>query len=217
MNTKIEIITGRKGQGKSGLAYHHARLTRFGVAIFDPNAQFSIGRVSDNPAALEDSLDSTENVVVYRSTHNVEDDFAAFFECIWRRRELAVVVDEASLLGSPQRIDENLDKLVRLGRTKELDIFLTAHRPQDMNGIVFSLADSYCFFHTTHPRDLERIENFTSPECAARVRELGLHQFLCWSVEAEQFYVVTNPADWKEEIFPARETRISEEVLDNGE
>lgn len=216
MNSKIEIITGRKGQGKSGLAYHHARLSRLGSAIFDPNAQFSIGIVSDDPAQFEDSLDGESNVVVYRSAGNVEEGFAAFFECVWRRRELAVVVDEASLLGSPQRIDENLDKLIRLGRTKELDVFLTAHRPQDMNGIAFSLADSYCFFHTTHPRDLERIENFTSPECSARVRELGKHHFLCWSVEAEQFYEVTNPADWKEEIDPARETRISQEVVHNG-
>ena len=82
MNTKIEIITGRKGQGKSGLAYHHARLARVGVAIFDPNAQFSIGTVSDNPAQFEESLDADGNVVVYRSVHNVEDDFAAFVECI---------------------------------------------------------------------------------------------------------------------------------------
>jgi hypothetical protein len=216
MNTKIEIITGRKGQGKSGLAYHHARLARLGVAIFDPNAQFDLGTVSDNPADFEASLDGEGNVVVYRSVHNVEDDFAAFFECIFRRRELAVVVDEASLLGSPQRIDENLDKLIRLGRTKELDVFLTAHRPQDMNGIAFSLADVYCFFHTTHPRDLERIENFTSPECAARVKELALHHFVCWSVEAEDFYVNTNPADWKEEIEPARETQTHQEVTSNG-
>jgi hypothetical protein len=216
MNTKIEIITGRMGMGKSGLAFHHARLARVGVAIFDPNAQFSNGTVSNNPEDFEESLNAAGNVVIYRSAGKVDQDFADFYECIFRRRELAIVVDEASLLGSPQRIDENLDKLIRLGRTKGLDIFLTAHRPQDMNGIAFSLAVSYCFFHTTHPRDLERIENFTSPECAARVKELAQHHFVCWSVEEEDFYVNTNPEDWREHIDPVRRVQTQEEVSSNG-
>jgi hypothetical protein len=214
MNNKIEIITGRKGLGKSSLAYHHARLDKPGVAIFDPNAQFSIGRISSTPIQFHESLDEPGNLVVYRSIGNVWDDFADFFEIIFARRDLAVIVDEASLLGSPQKIHPDLDKLIRLGRTKELDIFLTAHRPQDLHGITFSLADSYCFFHTTHPRDLEKIESFTSAELAARVQQLAGRSFACWSVENEQFYVNTNPADWREEI--ARPEKSTEEVHAHG-
>jgi hypothetical protein len=214
VSNKIEIITGRKGQGKSVLAYHHARLARSGVAIFDPNGQFEIGRVSSDPVSFEETLDEPGNVVVFRAAGNVWDDFDNFFTVIFARRDLAVLVDEASLLGSPQRINPSLDKLIRLGRTKGLDVFLTAHRPQDMHGICFSLADTYCFFHTTQPRDLEKIEAYTSSELANRVQQLGKHQFVCWSVEAESFYVNTNPADWRETISTDRgESKRTEEKV----
>lgn len=213
---KIEIITGRKGQGKSGLAYHHARLARAGVAIFDPNAQFDIGLISSDPDSFKTSLDEPGNLVVYRAAGDVWRDFTDFFNVIFARRELAIVVDEASLLGSPQRIHPELDRLLRLGRTKELDVFLTAHRPQDLNGIAFSLADSYCFFHTTHPRDQEKIESYTSPELAERVKGLGPHEFVCWSVEAENFYVNKNPADWRERITIERGHQKTKEVTVNG-
>ena len=216
MTNKIEIITGRKGQGKSGLAYHHARLARAGVAIFDTNAQFDIGNISWDPISFEASLDEPGNLVTYRCAGDVWDGFSDFFNVIFQRRELAVLVDEVSLLGSPQRIHPDLDKLLRLGRTKELDVFLTAHRPQDLHGIAFSLADSFCFFHTIHPRDLEKIESYTSPEFAARVQQLATHHFACWSVEAEQFYVNTNPADWREYITPERVEKSKEEVNANG-
>lgn len=209
---KIEIVTGRKGQGKSCLAFHHARLARAGVAIFDPNAQFSIGRVSSDPESFEADLNETGNVVVYQAFGDVWEDFADFFRVIFERRALAILVDEASLLGSPQRIHPDLDKLLRLGRTKELDVFLTAHRPQDMHGITFSLADSLCFFHTTHPRDLDKIESYTSPEVRARVQQLTTHRFICWSVEQEKFYVNTNPADWREDIAPVRAGKLNQEV-----
>jgi energy-coupling factor transporter ATP-binding protein EcfA2 len=216
MNNKIEIITGRKGQGKSVLAYHHARLARAGVAIFDPNAQFGIGRISSDPITFAGDLDQPGNLVVYRASGDVWNDFFDFFNVIFSRRDLAIVVDEASLLGSPQRIHPELDKLLRLGRTKGLDIFLTAHRPQDLHGITFSLADTFCFFHTTHPRDLEKIESYTSSELAARVQQLAKHQFVCWTVEAEDFYVNTNPADWRERIATERTEPKKEEVKVDG-
>ena len=215
MSSKIEIITGRPGQGKSGLAFHHARLAKVGVAVFDPSAQFAIGEISRDGAGFEESLDSGERVVVYQSFGNVEKDFAQFFECVFRRRDLAVIVDEASLLGSPQWLDENLDKLIRLARHKDLDVFLTAHRPQDLNGICFSCAKIFCFFHTSHPRDLEKIEGYTSVECAARVKELTTHHFVCWSVEDDGFFVNTNPSDWREDIKPERK-EITQEVSSDG-
>ena len=189
----IEIVTGRKGEGKSSLGYHHARLASRGVAVFDPNLQFSIGVPVHNQRALLEALAQNETPVVYQPLGDVGDGFAEFQEGIFTRRQIAVLVDVESLLGSPQRMEPALVGVIRLSRTKEIDVVLTAHRPQDLNGIVFSLADTYCFFHTTHPRDLERIESFTSEKARARVEILALHQFLCWSVQSESFYVNTDP------------------------
>lgn len=211
INNKIEIITGRKGQGKSSLAYHRARLANKGVVIFDPNGQFAIGRTVHTAHDLAQALNEPASPVVFQPTGGVADGFAEFFDVIFTRRRISVVVDEASLLGSPQRIDENLDKLIRLGRTKQLDVFLTAHRPQDFHGIVFELADAYCFFHATHPNSLRRIEEFTSEKASARVQQLSRHQFLCWSVETESFYVNTQPEGWREEISPEPEPELDEE------
>lgn len=216
MSSKIEIITGRPGQGKSCLAFHHARLSKFGVAIFDPSAQFDIGDVSRNPEDFEESLDGGENLVVYQSFGKVEEDFEEFHRSVFRRRELAVVIDEVHLLCGSNWIDENLEKLVRLARHKELDLFLTAHRPQDLNGVCYSCAQSYVFFHTSHPRDLEKIEAYTSPECAEKIKTLPQHHFVCWSVLDNEFYINTNPADWREQIKPDSRARIQEEVQSNG-
>jgi hypothetical protein len=213
----IEIVTGRKGEGKSSLSYHRARLARRGVAIFDPNIQFTIGAVVHDQGALLEALAGTETPVVFQPLGDVSEGFVDFQEGIFTKRQIVALVDEASLLGSPQRIDPALDRLIRLSRTKEIDVILDAHRPQDLNGIVFSLADFYCFFHTTHPRDLERIESFTSAKARARVEQLGQHEFLCWSVATESFYVNTDPKGWREEISPEPEGEFhEEEVLDHG-
>jgi DNA helicase HerA-like ATPase len=209
---KIEIVTGRKGQGKTSLAYHRARLSRRGVAVFDPNAQFRIGSIVRDAACLSVAMDDPAvTLVVFQPHGEVWADFEQFQQTIFGKREIAVIVDEASLLGSPQRISPALDQLIRLGRTKDIDIFLTAHRPQDLNGIVFSLADTFCFFHTTHPRDLQRIEDFTSAELRERVQQLGPHEFACWSVEAEQFFVNTAPEGWREQIAPETPREIHTE------
>lgn len=220
IQNQIEIVTGRKGQGKSTLAYHRARLARRGVVIFDPNFQFGIGRLVHSGPELAEALEQDLSPVVYQPYVDVWKNFETFVAVVFTKQGISVLVDEASLLGSPQRIHPELDSLIRLGRTKELDIFLTAHRPQDLNGIVFSLADAYSFFHTTHPRDLERIEEFTNEAARLRVKELGPHQFLHWSVELESFYVNASPDGWREQIKPEApeedEIPTEEEAIEHG-
>jgi hypothetical protein len=211
---KVEILTGRKGQGKTSLAYRRAKLARRGVVVFDPNAQFGIGAIVRDPAlilpAMDESGTETGNLIVFQPQGDVWEGFDVFVQAVFEKREIAVLVDEAWLLGSPQRISPALDQLTRLGRTKDIDVFLTAHRPQDLNGIVFSLADSYCFFHTTHPNDLARIEHFTSAALRERVQQLGRHEFACWSVEEEKFYVNADPEGWREEILPPVSREMAE-------
>lgn len=220
IRNEIEIITGRLGQGKSSLAYHKARLARRGVVVFDPNFQFGNGAIVHSGPALLAALSNPEPVtpVIYQPAVDVWANFQEFADVVFTRRQIAVLVDESSLLQSPQKIHPALDSLLRLGRTRELDVFLTAHRPQDMNGIAFSLAHVYCFFHTTHPRDVERIRDFTNEAAAERVQGLPLHHFLSWSVELEEFYVNASPEGWREEIEPqsVEESEIQTEEHANG-
>lgn len=195
----VSAIFGRRGKGKSTLAYHHAKRLNRGVLIYDCNAQFTIGRVVDDLSDLHEAFERDESPIVFRPD-NVERDFGPFAQIVWGCHDVSLIVDEASLLQSPQGIHLWLDKLIRLGRDREITVITTQHRPQDSHGIVMSLAMDMFFFRTTHPKDLSRIEDHTTEEVRQKVEKLEGFQYLHWSVEEETFYVNDDPASWRIQI-----------------
>jgi hypothetical protein len=134
-------------------------------------------------------------------------EFFEFGDVVWELEGSAIIVDESSFLQNASGIHPRLDRLVRLGRTRELTVFTTQHRVQDAYGIYLTLATDYYFFQATHPKDLERIEEHTSEEARRRVERLRGQEFLHWDVSEASYCVILDSQSWREEIHvaPARE------------
>ncbi len=212
MNLMIAAFLGRRGRGKSSLAYYHARRLNLGVFIYDSNAQFGVGKIvssiEDLYAAIEEDV---EGPIVYRPA-DVEEEFTHVAQAVWGCKCVSFLIDESSLLQSPQSIHPALDRLIRLGRDCEISVFMTQHRPRDLNGIATSLATDLFFFHTTNPLDLERIERDTNGEVRRRVEQLSGFDYLHFNLDTEEFYVNTDSDSWKVSIKPKRASDSVEEV-----
>jgi len=231
---KIAAGFGRSGLGKSTLAYNLAKQhsppvlvsrepgedeavhVRGGVIVFDPNAQYDNGLVVSSLRDLEQAHDwrmVIEGPLIYRPHDDVWREFFDFADLCWELEGTSVIVDESSFLQNASGIHPRLDKLVRLGRTREISIFTTQHRVQDAYGIYLTLATDYYFFQTTHPRDLERIEEHTSEEARRRVERLRAQEFLHWDVAEACYSVILDSDSWREDIHiaPAQREEVHEQ------
>jgi hypothetical protein len=212
--SRIIANTGRRGKGKTSLAYWEANQLNAGVAVFDTTQSFAAGQIVRNRAEMEKAIDGEISPIVYQpENHALENDFverqfAEFIIPLKNVRGISVVVDESSYLQSPNWIAPALDDELRCGRRREHDVIFTQHRIQDCNGILLSLVSHFRFFQTKHPRDLERIEEIAGARVAALVQGLKDFEFLGYNVESETAYIFDKPDVWRmagEEI-PQAET-----------
>lgn len=210
--SKIIANTGRRGKGKSSLAYWEACSLNRGVVVFDTTHGFNIGQIVHNRAELETAIDADLTPIVYQPENTglesdfIEREFAEFITPLKHIRNISVLVDESSYLQSPNWIAPALDDELRTGRRREHDVIFTQHRIQDCNGLLLTLVSDFRFFQTKHPRDLERIEELAGARTAQTVAQLQGHQWLGWDVERETAFVHTDPTVWRVAIDGASPT-----------
>jgi DNA helicase HerA-like ATPase len=213
----IEVITGRMGEGKSGLAYYLARREHRGIFVFDPTEAFGIGTIVNSPSTLVEAAEKKSNVpIVYRPDGKIEEEIDRFCIAVQNFRDVSVIVDEAALVSSPHSIPDELARLVRRSRRLEIALYITAHRPQDLHGLFFSLGHNYKFFNTTFTRDLVRIAEYSSEDLAERVKGLPKHFYASWSVEQNNFFVNSDPKSWRTDISGSEESSRSEKITEEA-
>lgn len=206
--SKIVLICGRRGKGKTSLAYHLASELGRGVSVFDPTEAFGIGTIVHTRAEFELALEENISPIVFQVVDAasrkdaIETDLLAFVESIKRIRDISVVIDETSYLQSPQWLAPALDDEVRVGRRRHHDLFLTQHRMADCNQILLELVTEFDFFQTKNPKSLERIAEYCGERVAGLVSTLGDHDFLHYDVETEQIFVNVHPESWREILAP---------------
>jgi hypothetical protein len=224
--SRIIANTGRRGKGKTSLAYWEARELNAGVAVFDTTQSFSIGRIVQSRAELESAIDEDVSPIVFQPQNEalaadfVERSFAEFITPLRNVRRISIVIDESSYLQSPNWIAPALDDELRCGRRREHDVIFTQHRIQDCNGILLSLVSDFRFFQTKHPRDLDKIAEIAGARVAGMVADLRDFEFLGYSVERESAYVHCRPDVWRVAIaapapenFPQMQQPESAEVV----
>jgi hypothetical protein len=206
--SKLVANFGRRGKGKTSLAYFQAAKDGSGLAIFDPTHGFQIGAIVSSGVDFENALDGQISPVVFQVSDSeirkdaVESDFAEFVHAIKLRQGISVIVDESSYLQSPNWIAPALDDEIRCGRRRKHDVYFTQHRMADCNGLLLSLVTEFNFFETKHPKDLERIAEYCSARIAAAVADLKDFEFLHYDVENGQAYVNVEPEFWRVNLAP---------------
>lgn len=185
----IRLIIGRKGQGKTTLAYHMARKYS-ALAVFDPRGLVrrpgaAIARTVDGCSAGFDALAAGD---VRELVYTPADPFRASFPHFagelrrWiaedRGRELAVLVDELSFV---TLTDDDFDHVMKACDETRQHFFLTCHRPADVPTSVRALADYWWLFAIHQEHDLAVIAERCSPAAAAAARELTGRTVISWN------------------------------------
>lgn len=199
--SRIVSITGRRGKGKTSLAVFIACGSAKPVVIFDPTMAIEQGQIVHSVAEFESALEGEQSPIVFQPVSGPDADlagqFAGFIEALRNVRNIAIVIDESSYLQSPNRLDPALDDELRCGRRRQHDVYLTQHRMQDQNGLVLSLVTDFRFFQSKHPRDLEKIAEYASPQIAQLASELHDYEFLGYHVESGSFWIHMQPETWR--------------------
>lgn len=164
------VVIGRRGLGKSTLAEWLANKGNGNKIVFDPNNQFkdATQRTSDIEE-LKDWMEATESdddenfYICFVPTGEVEPAWDLFAPVIWQYGDYALIIDECHWLMKPNYLNPWLSRFIRQAPRRErgdenpIDIIMTAHRPQDINGTVLGQTDYALLFRQTKSRDLEYI------------------------------------------------------------
>jgi predicted AAA+ superfamily ATPase len=142
----LQAIVGRRGTGKTSLAWWTARRSRAArILILDYKGDFG-GLASER---------------VYVRRFIVDRDVFEFCELAWeladRRSRTLVLFDEVACYGKDNPF---ISYLYRMGRDWNIDILAVAHRFYDLPKYVRTLSDRFSVFQIIEPTDLNYLARY---------------------------------------------------------
>lgn len=207
----LAVVIGRRRQGKSTLALALAKAKSQTTIIFDPNDQYraipAVG-VDELPAWLAES--DADSIVRIVPAPPIEETWAQLADTLdggkWEWADYTLVLDEVSMLMTPQSLD---DRLERFARTCPADVhmILTTHRPRDVHALFRALATDWFVFQTTIDIDLKTLRDNFGEELAQAVPKLAKYHVIHYWLDAGgigRLEVWDRPHEWFVEI--GRET-----------
>ncbi len=200
----IRLFLGRRGNGKTTLGYFVSLKSPVRM-IFDPRglirSEASVvattsDEIRDGALALIDG-EITELVVTPSAAVDVRfKEFckaAARFIKAHPHKAIAVMIDEVRFVDVR---DENLDWIMRTSNIDRVQIIFTGHRPKDIPTDIRAIADTWSLFQFTLGRDIDVIEEQTSPAVARDVQRLAPRCFIEWDDAHGSAKSYSNPAQW---------------------
>lgn len=182
----IDLVFGRRVQGKTTLGYWLARKTPTCV-VFAPRPDvLESHRALPNAVGLFELLDSAPEIIikppvaVIPTFEETCGELRAWLE-LNPDEEISLLVDEARFIKSTENISESFDWLLRFTNPKKVNVILTAHRPVDVSVDIRAIADFWFIFHTTQEHDLKVIAERCGNAVADEVRHLEDGQLVIWN------------------------------------
>jgi hypothetical protein len=158
----IFYVCGKKGFGKTSFVKKELIPKWKRVVVLDSlgfeypyKAADSIGEFADN---LKANVEQESFYLTYNPLDNREEEFFKF--CLVLTSCL-IVVEETDLFCTTSQIDPSLDRLIRYGRHRKLDLVFLSRRPAEVHRNVTAQADVIVSFKQTEPRDLEYFRKIT--------------------------------------------------------
>lgn len=183
---KIIGIVGRKGSGKSTI-FRKIIERSPRIFIFD-----STGEHHFIPAKnIFHSLDGVNRFLAYTSTQDqfagsfipeveLEESFEQIALWIYEQGGMTLAVEEIPFLCTPNSVPPALDRIVRLGRHRWVNLVYTGQRMAELARRLTAATDVLILFQSTEPRDIEGIADRCGNEIAQQVVGLPEHGYLIW-------------------------------------
>lgn len=158
----VITVLGRKGSGKTTLV--KKLLTEFArVVIVDTNREYTdevavvVSKLDDALAYLEDvaKRPKDEAFSVAYIPAEIPEDALDFLKVVFTLENVLVVVDEAHMYCSAHTAPQEILKLVRLGRHRELSQVYVSQRPSTIPRDVTAQSDLIVSFQQHEGRDIE--------------------------------------------------------------
>jgi hypothetical protein len=108
--------------------------------------------------------------------------FDTLCDLAYRRGNLVLTIEEVAMISMPQWVPENLDRMVRLGRHRDVSLVWTTQRLSEVPRRLTSATDCFVLFAHHEPRDIDAIRQRCGIEVGDLVPRLGRHNFVRWNV-----------------------------------
>lgn len=209
---KIIGVAGRKGSGKSTIARK----------ILESSPRLFMFDTMGEHAWIPERFENLEQAVMflmespYRETFmgslvpsgdDFDSEFAETCVEVYDAGNMMFGVEEIPMLSTAGFVPKKFNKIVRLGRHRNLSVLYTAQRLSECPRALTSATDIFVLFCHSEPRDLDAISDRCGGEIARKVQELGDHGFLIWDVLERRERPCTG--DWYSQLIVTSGSRVN--------
>lgn len=190
-STQIAVV-GKKGQGKTELAWMLFDSYPYDRLLIDPNGDIKVGEdvIDLDPDYLPNAWPQSLLEKKESRTLRLVPDFGrpGFLEDIdhavglaYNHRRTMVFIDEAHEAVPAGRTPPHLRRALRQGRHRDLSVIYATPRPKTIDPLVIANADWVYIFKLSHPDDRKRVaENigWAPKDFDEAIHGLGEHEYL---------------------------------------
>jgi hypothetical protein len=188
---------GRKGSGKSELARFLFMSYPYDRLVIDPTHDVDLGdeKVDELQAPLPvrwparaDNERSTLHYKPDAGSATYDDDLDRAVGLAYNHRRSLLWIDEGGELGSAHKTGPWFRRVLKMGRHRDLSLFVCDPRPVNVNPLILAQSDFVYVFDLPNPRDRERVAEMIGWDPKAfhdAVLGLPPHAYLRYDARAE--------------------------------
>lgn len=156
---QIITIMGQKGSGKTTLAMEIIE-SRPRVLVIDPSGEYEEMKGAIVVMGAEDAANSLNELqekprfLLVASDLLDDDETMDLLAVAFTIPNILIVIDECSLYCDPHSLPEDIARLIRYGRKKEIDLIFIARRPSEIHRELTAQSDLVVTFRQMEPIDI---------------------------------------------------------------
>lgn len=183
--SQVVLVLGKRGSGKSwrlrALLEQEPRFVLYNTLGEPTYGSFpSVDSFPSLLAALENPAPLLRVNYIWDGRMGREKDFEFVCQAVYEKGDCVFAVDEVDLFTSPNFLPRHLDRIVSLGRHRNIRFFCATRRPKEIPPLIRAQAGTIISFRQTEPLDLEWCQQVMGEE-AGRLPTLGQYKPVVWS------------------------------------
>lgn len=181
MQNFIITVFGQKGSGKSEITKNHIiPYCPTPIFIYDRLSEYKDGVIyTDLDIFVEDLIEEKNESGVYIIRPDSDDMEEAFLKMVrLYHRPCTLVVEEADMLCTTARINEDIEYFIKYGRHFDINLVFISRRPAEINRLMTSQSDFIITFRQTEGRDIDYLKKLSDVGEKAKNLDKSKYQFL---------------------------------------